>query len=95
MSKNTICPFCNNIFDGRENRFNDFAKVKREYKWWPLGFYPAMIEFEKYQIVECPNCKKTFTDKNLKLFKIFTPIQIVAISIMIALILISYSLLSI
>ena len=70
------CPFCGNKFEAYLNRKYDFNKIKGNYKFW---FIPAMKEFEKFQIVECPNCGREYKENNVKLFHILTPVQVLII----------------
>lgn len=71
----SVCPKCTDKFNPSCNRIYDLSFLPEEKKKWPWTFYYGMKEFENYQIVRCPSCGNVFSEKQLKLFGHFSPLQ--------------------
>ncbi len=79
MSKNmtTRCPDCESTFDIHENRNH---KIREG--CFPIVFYDAMNQFENFNQVQCPKCKKDFKAPEARLFGIFkSPYTVVGVCI--------------
>jgi len=83
-NKYTMCPRCSKTFDIDKNRAYTIDQ-----NW----FYDAMIQFEKFSTVKCPECRNVFKASEARLFGVFKspyPVFFLSIVFGIVIILISY-----
>lgn len=72
--KHTTCPHCSKMFEIDNNR----AYTIDHNKYW---FYPAMIQFENFSSVKCPECRYIYKASEARLFGIFkSPYTVFALS---------------
>ena len=73
----SYCIKCKRRFDAESNRVYNLVRQKINPKIRSITLLSqGLREFINYQIVKCPFCGKTFKEDRLRVFRFFTPKQV-------------------